>query len=79
MLTTRPVTTLLFSKTWSSTGSQSSTSVPVSLSSNQYFGASSQLQIDSLLYLAAILLVITLITNLMAQIVVRRAENRGVL
>jgi phosphate transport system permease protein len=46
---------------------------------NQYFGASSQIQIDSLLYLAAILLVITLITNLLAQIVVRRAERRGVL
>lgn len=46
---------------------------------NQYFGASSQLQIDSLLYLAAILLVITLATNLMAQIVVRKAEKRGVL
>ena len=46
---------------------------------NQYFGASSQLQIDSLLYLAAILLVITLITNLLAQIVVRQAERRGVL
>jgi phosphate transport system permease protein len=44
---------------------------------NQYFGASSQLQVDSLLYLAAILLVITLITNLMAQVVVRRAERRG--
>jgi phosphate transport system permease protein len=46
---------------------------------NQYFGASSQLQVDSLLYLAAILLVITLITNLMAQVVVRRAEKRGTL
>jgi phosphate transport system permease protein len=46
---------------------------------NQYFGASSQLQIDSLLYLAAILLVITLIANLLAQVVVRRAEQRGVL
>ena len=46
---------------------------------NQYFGASSQLQIDSLLYLAAILLVITLATNLIAQIVVRKAEKRGVL
>ena len=46
---------------------------------NQYFGASSQLQIDSLLYLAAILLVISLVTNLAAQVVVLRAEKRGVL
>jgi phosphate transport system permease protein len=46
---------------------------------NQYFGASSQLQIDSLLYLAAILLVITLIANLLAQVVVLKAERRGVL
>jgi phosphate transport system permease protein len=46
---------------------------------NQYFGASSQIQIDSLLYLAAILLVIALLANLCAQVIVRRAEKRGVL
>ena len=38
----------------------------------QYQGAVSKLQISSLFYLAAILLVIGLVTNLLAQIVVRR-------
>ncbi len=45
---------------------------------SQYQGAVSGLQIDSILYLAAILLVISLITNVAAQIVVRRFErSRG--
>jgi ABC-type phosphate transport system permease subunit len=38
----------------------------------QYQGAVSKLQIASLFYLAAILLVIGLVTNLLAQVVVRR-------
>lgn len=38
----------------------------------QYQGAVSKLQVSSLFYLAAILLVIGLVTNLLAQIVVRR-------
>jgi phosphate transport system permease protein len=38
----------------------------------QYQGAVSKLQIASLFYLAAILLVIGLLTNLLAQVVVRR-------
>ena len=46
---------------------------------NQYFGASSKLQVDSLLYLAAILLVISLLANFAAQVVVMKAEKRGVL
>src|ERR671930_2363710 len=40
----------------------------------QYQGAVSKLQISSLFYLAAILLVIGLVTNLLAQIIVRRFE-----
>jgi len=45
---------------------------------SQYQGAVSGLQIDSILYLAAILLVISLITNVAAQAVVRRFErSRG--
>ena len=40
----------------------------------QYQGASTKLQLSSLVYLAAVLLVITLITNLMAQMIVRRFE-----
>jgi phosphate transport system permease protein len=44
----------------------------------QYQGAVSGLQVDSLLYLAAILLVISLLTNVAAQAVVRRFErSRG--
>ena len=39
---------------------------------SEYQGAVSGLQIDSILYLAAILLVISLITNVAAQTVVRR-------
>jgi len=42
---------------------------------SQYQGAVSGLQIDSILYLAAILLVISLITNVAAQAVVRRFER----
>jgi phosphate transport system permease protein len=38
----------------------------------QYQGAASKLQIASLFYLAAILLVIGLVTNLIAQVIVRR-------
>lgn len=45
---------------------------------SQYQGAVTGLQIDSILYLAAILLVISLITNVAAQVVVRRFErSRG--
>jgi phosphate transport system permease protein len=45
---------------------------------SEYQGAVSGLQIDSILYLAAILLVISLITNVAAQTVVRRFErSRG--
>ena len=41
---------------------------------NQYQGAVSQIQVSSLVYLAVILLVITLITNVAAQLIVRRFE-----
>ena len=41
---------------------------------NQYQGAPSQLQVSSLVYLAVILLAITLITNVAAQLIVRRFE-----
>jgi phosphate transport system permease protein len=45
---------------------------------SEYQGAVTGLQIDSILYLAAILLVISLITNVAAQTVVRRFErSRG--
>jgi phosphate transport system permease protein len=44
---------------------------------SQYQGAVSNLQIASLFYLAAILLVIGLITNLIAQIIVRRFHVHG--
>ena len=45
---------------------------------SQYQGAVTGLQIDSILYLAAILLVISLVTNVAAQTVVRRFErSRG--
>ena len=45
---------------------------------SEYQGAVTGLQIDSLLYLAAILLVISLVTNVAAQAVVRRFErSRG--
>ncbi len=46
---------------------------------NTYQGATSKLEVGSILYLAAILLVISLLANLAAQVVVRRAERRGVL
>lgn len=42
---------------------------------SQYQGATSGLQVDSILYLAAILLVISLVTNVAAQTVVRRFES----
>jgi phosphate transport system permease protein len=42
----------------------------------QYQGASSNLQVASLVYLALILLVISLITNLGAQLIVRRFERQ---
>lgn len=45
---------------------------------NQYQGAQSNLQIASLIYLALILLVITFITNLMAQRVIKRFERVNV-
>jgi phosphate transport system permease protein len=43
----------------------------------QYQGAATKLQVSSLFYLAAILLVIGLVTNLIAQVVVRRFAFRG--
>jgi phosphate transport system permease protein len=45
----------------------------------QYQGAATKLQVSSLFYLAAILLVIGLVTNLFAQIIVRRFayQRRG--
>jgi phosphate transport system permease protein len=43
----------------------------------QYQGAVSHLQVSSLVYLAAILLVITLIVNLGAQLIVQRFEYQG--
>jgi len=46
---------------------------------NTYQGATSKLEIGSILYLAAILLVISLAANMAAQVVLRRAERRGVL
>jgi len=42
---------------------------------SQYQGATSQLQAGSILYLAAILMVITLVTNLAAQLVVNKFER----
>jgi phosphate transport system permease protein len=44
----------------------------------QFIGATSKLQISSLFYLAAILLVIGLLTNLLAQVIVRRFEFQRV-
>jgi phosphate transport system permease protein len=46
---------------------------------NTYQGATTKLETTSILYLAAILLVISLLANMAAQVVVRRAERRGVL
>jgi phosphate transport system permease protein len=46
---------------------------------NEYFGAASTLQLQSLIGLGAILLVITLLANVGAQAIVLRAERRGVL
>ncbi|MGZ4389576.1 MAG: phosphate ABC transporter permease subunit PstC [Gaiellaceae bacterium] len=43
---------------------------------NQYQGAVSQLQIASLVYLAVVLLAITLVTNVAAQLLVRRFEHQ---
>jgi len=42
---------------------------------SQYQGATSELQVGSILYLAAILMVISLMTNLAAQFIVRRFEK----
>jgi phosphate transport system permease protein len=44
----------------------------------EFFGASSKLQIASLFYLAGILLVIGLLTNLVAQLIVRRFDVQRV-
>ena len=41
---------------------------------SQYQGASTNLQLSAIVYLAAILLVITLIANVVAQMIVRRFE-----
>jgi len=41
----------------------------------QYQGATSELQASSILYLGAILLVISLVTNVLAQLIVRRFER----
>jgi len=43
---------------------------------SQYQGATSQLQAGSLLYLAAILMVISLVTNVLAQLIVRKFEKQ---
>jgi phosphate transport system permease protein len=43
----------------------------------QYQGAASNIQISALFYLAAILLVIGLLTNLLAQVIVRRFDVHG--
>jgi phosphate transport system permease protein len=43
---------------------------------SQYAGATSPLQQGSLLYLAAILMVISLVTNILAQLIVRRFERQ---
>ena len=42
----------------------------------QYQGATTPLQASSLLYLAAILMVISLVTNVAAQFIVRRFEKQ---
>jgi phosphate transport system permease protein len=43
---------------------------------SQYQGATSDLQVSSLLYLGAILMVISLATNIVAQLIVRRFETQ---
>jgi len=43
---------------------------------SQYIGADTKLQIDSLVYLAVILLVFSLVANVLAQIIVRRVASR---
>ena len=43
---------------------------------SQYQGATSQLQAGSLLYLGAILMVISLVTNVIAQLIVRKFEKQ---
>ena len=47
----------------------------------QYQGATSELQVGSILYLGAILMVISLVTNVLAQVIVRavRADAEGLL
>ena len=42
----------------------------------QYIGADTNLQIQSLVYLAVILLVFSLVANVLAQIIVRRVASR---
>jgi ABC-type phosphate transport system permease subunit len=42
----------------------------------QYAGTATNLQKASLAYLAVILLVLSLITNLVAQVIVRRSQRR---
>jgi phosphate transport system permease protein len=41
---------------------------------SQYQGAATDLQVSALVYLAAILLAISLVVNLLAQVIVRRFE-----
>jgi phosphate transport system permease protein len=46
---------------------------------DQFQGATSPLQISSLFYLSAILLVIALIVNIVARLIVRRGAPAGVM
>ena len=43
---------------------------------SQYQGADTALQVSSLVYLAVILLVFSLLTNILAQVIVRRVAGR---
>ena len=43
---------------------------------SQYIGADTLLQVNSLVYLAVILLVFSLIANVLAQLIVRRVAGR---
>jgi phosphate transport system permease protein len=43
---------------------------------NEYIGADTKLRVNSLVYLAVILLVFSLIANLLAQFIVRRVAGR---
>src|SRR4030095_16362864 len=49
---------------------------PASRIAGQYQGADTALQVSSLVYLAVILLVFSLVTNIIAQVVVRRVAGR---